>query len=431
MPDTDRDALQLEHIQQLESAYARLLEQHRYDAVLISSGAAPIRYADDQYHHHQGYGHFLHWTGLTGIEHSWLLIQPGKRPQLWLHAPVDFWHATPDLPNEPWTRRFDITPTTSAEAPDLASVGRLAVIGDPTGLAGLAGDHNPEVLTAALDELRVHKSAYEIECIEYANAHAALGHDAAQDAFLNGGSEFEINLAYQRDTRQREADAPYHSIIGVNDHAGILHYQHYDARRPVQPRSLLIDAGVRYRGYCSDITRTVHGPGELRFKTLIDGVDRLQKRLCDAVGPGVDYIDLHMKTHLGIAALLRASDLVQGLDEEAIVETGISRAFYPHGLGHLLGIQVHDVGGKPTPPPAHAPFLRLTRPLASGMVLTIEPGLYFIPSLLDPIASGPHGQHLNLPLIDELKGCGGIRIEDNVLVTDSGSRNLTRPYLPR
>jgi Xaa-Pro dipeptidase len=100
--------------------------------------------------------------------------------------------------------------------------------------------------------------------------------------------------------------------------------------------------------------------------------------------------------------------------------------FFPHGIGHFLGIQVHDVAGKPVPSPAEAPFLRLTRTLEAGMVVTIEPGLYFIPSLLEPLLAGPLAQHINTVILDELRGCGGVRLEDNVLVTETGARNLSR-----
>lgn len=423
-------ALHSDHIEHLKAAYADTLSQQGYDAVLISSGAAPLRYADDQAHHHQGYGHFLHWTGLAGVEHSWLLIERDGTARLWLHTPVDFWHATPEIPTGAWTEQLPVTGQQTAGPPDITLPGRTAVIGDPAQIGDAPGDPNPASLLAALDEQRLIKTDYEIACIERANEIAAAGHQAAQHAFLAGDSEFGINLAYQRATGQRETEAPYHSIIGLNDHAGILHYQHYETETPADGRSLLIDAGVRYRGYCSDITRTTGAPDASRFRALIDGMDQLQKRLCEAVAPGVDFADLHYKTHQGVAALLRSSELVQGLDENEIVRRGITRAFFPHGLGHSLGIQVHDVAGKPVPAPDDAPFLRLTRPLEAGMVITIEPGLYIIPSLLDPVLDSADGQYLNRPLIDELRHCGGIRIEDNVLVTNEGARNLTRPYLP-
>jgi Xaa-Pro dipeptidase len=432
MPDTELLSLQTDHLRILQQRYQQALEAEGYDALLISSGAAPLRYGDDQAWHFQGFGPFLHWTGLTGWEHSWLLIRPGQTPVLWLYQPVDFWHAIPELPPEPWQASMAIHSSESPEAPALddiveKDIGKLAVVGDPACLSGVKGDHNPPALLTALEETRVHKTGYEIACLARANNIALSGHRAAREAFLAGASEFEVSLAYQRATGQREVDAPYHSIIGINEHAGILHYQYYDSESPARPRSLLIDAGVRFRGYCSDITRTTAGPSDPRFAALIHGLDQIQQRLCNMVAPGVEYIDIHCKAHQGIAALLSASDLVTGLDDKVMITEGITRAFFPHGVGHLLGVQVHDVAGKPTPPPADAPFLRLTRTLEPGMVVTIEPGLYVIPSLLEPLFAGPMAKHLNQPLIAELQGCGGIRIEDNVLVTDTGFRNLTRP----
>lgn len=418
--------LQVDHLQILQQRYEQAMAAHGYDALLISSGAAPLRYGDDQAWHFQGYGPFLHWTGLVGREHCWLLVRPGQRPVLWLYQPVDFWHATMTLADEPWYGSVDMRTVDQQLPADLPGSGWQAVIGDPAVIAAVAGDHNPQALLPALEETRVHKTPYEIACLTQASRVALQGHNAARDVFLAGGSEFDISLAYQQATGQREADAPYHSIIGLNAHAGTLHYQYYDTVAPARHRSLLIDAGVRYRGYGSDITRTTAGPGEGRFAALIHGLDHLQQRLCGMVAPGVSYPDLHHRAHLGLAALLGAAGLVRGLDEDAMVAQGITRAFFPHGVGHFLGVQVHDVAGKPAPPPADAPFLRLTRTLEPGMVVTIEPGLYFIPSLLEPLLTGPLAKYLNAGLIRELQGCGGIRIEDNVVVTAAGGRNLTR-----
>ncbi|WP_404367528.1 Xaa-Pro dipeptidase [Marinobacter sp.] len=430
MTDNHPDHLQKEHLETLQQRYEQVLQEQQYDALLVSSGAAPMRYADDQAHHHQGYGPFLHWTGLAGVEHGWLLIRPGRKPVLWLYTPVDFWHATPDLPAEPLATAFDVHGSHQKSAPDLPGEARLAVVGDPALISGVAGEQNPPALLAAMDQTRIHKTSYEMACIGKANEMASRGHEAAKAAFLAGASEFDISLAYQAATFQREVDAPYHSIIGLNEHAATLHYQHYDTRLPAQPRSLLIDAGCRYRGYCSDITRTTAAPDERHFMGLIAGLEALQQRLCKAVAPGVDYVKLHMTTHQGIAALLSAAGIIRGISDEAAVEQGVTSAFFPHGLGHFLGVQVHDVGGKPRPSPAHAPMLRLTHTLEPAMVLTIEPGLYFIPFLLGPLLAGDMKHHLNAGLIDELRGCGGIRIEDNLAVTETSARNLTRPWLP-
>src|SRR5690606_3815974 len=171
--------------------------RHPYtQALLIASGAAPYRYGDDQAWHFQGYGPFLHWTGLTGREHCWLLIRPGQTPVLWLYEPVDFWHAHQPLPDEPWLQAVEVHSSQSPKAPELERDNGLAVIGDPALLAGLPGDINPEKLLRALDETRVHKTAYEVECLARANTVALAGHRAAQDAFVNGESEFGISLAY-------------------------------------------------------------------------------------------------------------------------------------------------------------------------------------------------------------------------------------------
>lgn len=430
MAETTIEQLQYEHVETLQQRYEQVVTATGYDALLISSGAAPLRYGDDHTYVFEGYGPFVHWTGLPGLEHSWLLIRPGHKPALWVYTPVDFWHATATLPDAPWTKLLSVQGMNTRTVPDLGNCGRVAVLGDPACILGVSADHNPEAVLQAVDATRAQKTPYELHCLDVANQRAARGHTAAASAFLSGASEFEISLAYQQATGQREAKAPYHSIIGLNEHAGILHYQYYATERPSPPRSLLIDAGYRYRGYGSDITRTVAAPGQNLFQALIVGLDAIQRRLGAAVAPGVDFITLHDTAHMALATLLRSIGLVARLDEEAMVTQGITRAFFPHGLGHMLGVQVHDVGGKPRPAPEHAPALRLTRPLKEGMVITIEPGLYFIPSLLQPLCAGDLRQHLNMTMLQELMPCGGIRIEDNVVVTASGGDNLTRKYLP-
>ena len=121
------------------------------------------------------------------------------------------------------------------------------------------------------------------------------------------------------------------------------------------------------------------------------------------------------------------------MSAEAIVEKRISAAFFPHGLGHLLGLQVHDVGGHQAgrdggtiPVPDGHPFLRLTRKLEPRQVLTIEPGLYFIASLLDELRRGPYGKHVDWDKVERFSRYGGIRIEDNVAVTETAPENMTR-----
>jgi Xaa-Pro dipeptidase len=119
------------------------------------------------------------------------------------------------------------------------------------------------------------------------------------------------------------------------------------------------------------------------------------------------------------------------------MDLGLTMAFFPHGLGHMLGLLVHDVAGKQldrtgatSAPDRRFPKLRTTRPLQPGTVVTIEPGIYFIKMLLDPLRQGTESRNLNWALIDRLMPCGGIRIEDNIHIHEQGLRNLTREFLP-
>jgi len=153
----------------------------------------------------------------------------------------------------------------------------------------------------------------------------------------------------------------------------------------------------------------------------------MQQRLCAAVKPGMGYEDLHDESHRQVASILRDAGISR-LPADELVARGITRAFYPHGLGHSLGLQCHDVGCALRPPRADNPFLRNTTQVAPAQVFTIEPGLYFIDALLAPLRSSAD---IDWKLVDEVAQLGGIRIEDDVVVQDAGIRNLTREVLPQ
>ena len=129
MSETRLDDQHAAHLEGLEHAYARLLEAHGYEGVLLYSGAPRHFFGDDQQASFATFAHFLHWVPLAGIEHSWLLIRPGQRPLLRFHAPVDFWHLTPSLPQAAWTRRFTLEASAETAPPPLPQ-GRLAIVGD-------------------------------------------------------------------------------------------------------------------------------------------------------------------------------------------------------------------------------------------------------------------------------------------------------------
>lgn len=423
------DILQKQHLDSLARDYAGVLQRHSLDGVLLYSGHAHPHFADDQTASFAAFGHFLHWVPMAGLEHGWLLIRPGHKPRLHFHAPADFWHLTPSLPDEAWLDAFEVVKQTGTAPPALPP-GRFAVLGDVDDDLGehLGAEANPESLTRALDELRVRKSDYEVACLREANERALAGHRAAREAFLAGGAELDCQLAYLAHARCRERDLPYQNIVGLNAHGSILHYQHYDIEPPARRCSLLLDGGYRYRGYCADVTRTWAGPdADPDFTPLVEDVTALQQRLISALHPGTSYVDLQVRMHAELAELLAGHGLIRCSPETAVT-TGITRAFCPHGLGHLLGLQVHDLAGRiaadgtPLPPPASDPALRLTRELEAGMVLTMEPGLYIIPMLLEPF----HGSRdIDWNRVEGLADHGGIRIEDNVLVSVQGPDNLT------
>lgn len=411
-------------------------------AVLVHSGSAHVHYADDQAPPFKAWGHFLRWVPLDRPD-QFVLFRPGQKPTVLAVVPNDFWHDQALATESWWTDCVELTVLASVEelADHLPASGELAFLGEGVAIAKNLGINpqqiNPSALLAWLDYDRAVKSDYEIERIREANALALVGHDAAEMAFYNNADEYDIHLAYLTACRMLDAELPYSSIVGLNEKSAILHYQHKrryaSADEKPGNQVLLIDAGCRAYGYCSDITRTwAADDAHPVFKELLQGMKTLQEQLVQSAVPGLAFAELHRQAHLGVAELLVATDVCRG-DAEALVESGVSTLFFPHGLGHLLGLQVHDVGGHQqnhagdkVAPPANWPGLRTTRKLDEGMVLTIEPGLYIIPALLEPARAGAAGQAVNWSLTDALAPLGGIRIEDNICVRADGAENLTR-----
>jgi Xaa-Pro dipeptidase len=288
---------------------------------------------------------------------------------------------------------------------------------------GLAA-HNPEKLLLALDFTRAVKTPYELSMLRRANRLGALGHGAAAAAFAGGGSEYAIHQSFLSATGLREQELPYNAIVAINEAGSVLHYQNLRREPAAAHHSLLIDAGAQAHGYASDITRTLVGDrsvgGSREFAALIAAMDAAQQGLCAQVRAGIEWPSIHLAAHRAVAAVLRESDLIDCNADEAVA-SGLSGVFMPHGIGHLLGLQVHDVGGLQRSPrggeiarPAGHPYLRLTRRLEPGFVVTMEPGLYFIDQLLSEARADARGAHINWPRVEQLRRFGGIRIEDDL-----------------
>ncbi len=430
-------ALFAAHLQALTRRTGVALAAAGFDTLILHAGRAPGVFLDDQHYPYRAQAPFRAWVPLSGAPDSVVCITRGQRPRLVLCAPDDYWHKVPELPDAYWTAHFDIVTAATPQAVRAAlpaNLGRTAFIGAPfPELVGWGFDAvNPEHLIHRLDFDRAAKTPYELECLREANRIGARGHRAAQAAFQRGASEFEIELAFLAACGLREQELPYNPIIALNEGGAVLHYQVLERRPPAEVRSLLIDAGADCAGYASDITRTwSRDTGD--FAALITAMDQLQLRLCAAVRPGVDWRDIHLLAFREIAGLLCAADILRG-SVEAVVASGAVAAFFPHGIGHLLGLQVHDVGGLQATPqggtlprPEGHPYLRLTRKLEPGFVVTMEPGVYFIDSLLARLRGTPAESQVQWNRVAQLRPYGGIRIEDNLAVTADAHENLTRP----
>jgi Xaa-Pro dipeptidase len=405
------------------------------DCLAVAAGRPVRKFLDDQDLPFVVNPHFKYWLPLLDAPGSWLLYTPGARPKLVFLQPRDYWHVVPEAPAGYWVGQFDIVVVHRVE--DIRAhlpkdPARCAIIGQP---ADALGDFVPDNPQGLLDDLHYHrawKTPYELELMREANRLGARAHRAAEAAFRNGESEFGIHMAYLAAAGQTDAELPYASIVGLNAHGAVLHYSHFDRRSPTRSLSLLIDAGASSAGYASDITRT-HATAEAgEFQVLIDSVDAAQRDFCARVRSGQDYRELHVHAHHVLAGVLKEHDFLR-MSPESAVASGVSSVFFPHGLGHSIGAQVHDVAGfhksaagDTIPPPAGHPYLRLTRTLEPGMVTTIEPGLYFIDMLLEELKTKPEAKDVNWTKVDAFRQYGGIRIEDDVACTDGDPENLTR-----
>lgn len=430
-----------EHLSSRLQQIGNHLTQWNKDALIIESGSLHYHFADDLFYHFKEYPFFRYLCPAKGHGH-FLVIKPGEQPHLFYYAPPDFWHDQKDRPEDGWPSFFKITTyKDKKELPALLFPGMESAysIGDQLHLyPDLVEKIGPSQL-AALHWLRIQKTPYEIHCLKKANEQASLGHRAAEKAFYNGQTEKNISLAYVQACGQFPQELPYSPIVALNEKAAVLHY--HGARPTAAPsHSLLIDAGAFYQGYGSDITRTYTLENQTHriFKDLIKAVDTIQQELCLRVIPGTPYMDLHKLYCIKLCQLLVEMGVLKDTTVDEAFSTNLYSCFFPHGLGHPLGIQVHDVAGKQLEasgkmalPDERFPHLRTLRTIQNNDVLTVEPGLYFIPMLLEKEKGQPRrSQHFDWKLIESLVPFGGIRIEDNVVARHGGPENLTRHFLP-
>jgi len=288
-----------------------------------------------------------------------------------------------------------------------------------------------------LAELRVCKTAEEIRLLRLANLVSSAAHVYVMRHARAGLVELQLESLFKAWCGFFGAarHCAYTCICGSGAHGSILHYGHAERpnERVVQDGDrVVLDMGAEYDGYATDITRSypINGKFTADQKMVHDAVVDAQQSVIKALKPGVDYRDMHQLAERVILKHLLAAGLLQGGSVDELMSAHMASVFMPHGLGHLLGMAVHDVGGylpgeNRTPTPGLS-YLRLGRKLQAGMVLTVEPGIYFNQPTLDKALRNPaQSKYINQDVLKRFLGTGGCRMEDDVLITENGAENMT------
>jgi Xaa-Pro aminopeptidase len=291
-------------------------------------------------------------------------------------------------------------------------------------------------LVRAVVAQRSIKSAEEIGQIELGVRITNDMHEIAMLTARPGISEADIHAAVQAVLHRNDTAASFPAIISTD---GQILHNHAHRNRLESGRLLLVDGGAEapVSHYAGDMTRTF--PVDLVFtprqREVYQAVLEGQMAAISMLKPGLPYRQAHLRAARVIAEAMKAMGLMKG-DMDAAVEAGAHALFFPHGLGHMMGLDVHDmedlgedhVGygeGHARSDQFGLAFLRLARPLKPGFVVTVEPGIYFIPQLIDLWRSkGMHQDFIVYDAVEKFKDFGGIRIEDDYLVTEDGARIL-------
>lgn len=294
-----------------------------------------------------------------------------------------------------------------------------------------ADAHLSKRLRDQLTHARRPKDSLELDRMRKAYAATRAGFKRARQFIRPGVSErqvqVEIETAFFRGGADRVA---YDTIVGGGSNAGVLHFSP-TARTLRKGELVLIDAGAEYRAYACDVTRTYPASGKFSpvQRELYAVVLQAQKAAVRKCRAGTEFRQIHLEAAVDLTQGLIDMGLLRGR-AQALVEQEVSALFFPHGLGHLVGLGVRDASGYlPGRRRSRRPGLknlRLNLPLQPGYTVTIEPGVYFIPALLgDPKRRRQFKTQVLWQRVDRLLGLGGIRIEDNVLVTAGEPEVLT------
>eukprot|EP00296_Roombia_truncata_P000295 JP435963.1.p2 GENE.JP435963.1~~JP435963.1.p2 ORF type:complete len:349 (-),score=118.26 JP435963.1:66-980(-) len=286
-------------------------------------------------------------------------------------------------------------------------------------------------------ECRVIKSKKELELMKYVNGISAEAHKAVMRTIRPGMAEFELEAKFLHECYAKGGCRfqAYTCVCGTGPNSAVLHYGHQGApnNRVVNDGDMcLFDMGTEYHCYTSDITCSFPANGKFTDdqKTVYNAVLASNLAVQKAMKPGAKWPELHRLAERVILESLKEGGLLKG-DVDDMMKHYLGSVFMPHGLGHFMGIDTHDVGGYPkgverVQEPGVC-RLRTARVLEEDMVITVEPGVYFIEPLLTAALNNPEqAAFINVEVLERFRNTGGARIEDDVIVTADGCENMTK-----
>uniref|UniRef100_I1NYM3 Xaa-Pro dipeptidase n=2 Tax=Oryza glaberrima TaxID=4538 RepID=I1NYM3_ORYGL len=297
-------------------------------------------------------------------------------------------------------------------------------------------DSDLSTLHPILTECRVIKSDMELALIQYANDVSSEAHIEVMRRARPGMKEYQLESIFLHHVYMYGGcrHCSYTCICATGENSSVLHYGHAAApndRTLNDGDMALMDMGGEYHCYGSDITCSypINGKFNNNQTIVYNAVLKAHNAVIAHMQPGVNWLDMHKLAEQTILESLRNERILHG-DVTDMMAQRLGAVFMPHGLGHLLGIDTHDPGGYPEglerPKEPGLSSLRTIRELKEGMVITVEPGCYFIDALLIPARDDPvYSKFFNWEEIEKYKSFGGVRIESDVYVTAHGCKNLT------
>lgn len=285
----------------------------------------------------------------------------------------------------------------------------------------------------AIETCRVAKDDYEIALIRHANIVSSYAHEQVLQSVHRASNERELNALFVMHCHANNCkEMAYGCICAAGTAGSTLHYVHND--QPLEGKdNILLDAGAEYQCYCADITRTFPITADGKFtkesKQIYDLVHLMQSECFKMIRAGVMWEDVHMKAHTVAAEGLRELGIFhKSLSTKQILDSHITTRFFPHGLGHYLGMDTHDCGGNANyeDPNPYFAYLRVRGKLPAGAVITNEPGIYFrkYPFQAE-LKEGKWDGIVDQEVLAKYWRVGGVRIEDDIVVKEDGYENLT------